>query len=155
MMGGSPQQRYLGCIEPGEIIDAPVGHVLAQDGEQTGFFHIMLEGEARITRTYDRQSILMAMVKPGGYFGEIMLLLGIPWMSSVRVSKAARLFRLNEENFWQMLVTCQCVAREIFRSASNRMASGRFPILFRPKWTRCIVKNWFRSAPWLRVWPMN
>ena len=115
------EDKNLGCIEPGEIIDAPVGTVLAQDGEQTGFFHIMLEGEARITRTYDRQSILMAMVKPGGYFGEIMLLLGIPWMSSVRVSKAARLFRLNEENFWQMLVTCQCVAREIFRSASNRM----------------------------------
>jgi signal transduction histidine kinase len=31
------------------------------------------------------------------------------------------LFRLNEESFWRMLITCQTVAREIFRSAANRM----------------------------------
>jgi len=111
----------LGCLEPGEIVSAPAGAVLAADGEQTGFFHVLLEGEVRITRTYDRQSILMAVAKPGTYFGEIMLLLGIPWVSTVRVSKPARLFRLNEENFWRMLVCCQGVAREIFRSASNRM----------------------------------
>ena len=111
----------LSCIEPGEVVDAPVGTVLALDGEQNGFFHMLLEGEVRITRTYDRQSILMAVTKPGGYFGEIMLLLGIPWLSTVRVSKPARLFRLNEEQFWRMLTTCQCVAREIFRSATNRV----------------------------------
>ena len=111
----------LGCIEAGEIIKESAGTVLANDGEHTGFFHVLLEGEVRITRTYDRQSILMAVVKPGGYMGEIMLLLGIPWVSSVRVSKPARLFRLNEDNFWRMMTTCQCVAREIFRSASNRM----------------------------------
>ena len=115
------EDANLGCIEVGEIIEAPVGTILAGDGEQTGFFHVLLEGEVRITRTYDRQSILMAVTKAGGYFGEIMLLLGIPWVSAVRVSKPARLFRLNEEGFWRMLTSCQGVAREIFRSASNRM----------------------------------
>jgi signal transduction histidine kinase len=111
----------LACIAGGEIIDAPAGTVLALDGESTGFFHVLLEGEVRISRTYDRQTILMAVTKPGGYFGEIMLLLNIPWLSTVRVSKSARLFRLGEESFWKMMVTCQDVAREIFRSASNRM----------------------------------
>jgi signal transduction histidine kinase len=111
----------LGCIETGEIVDAAAGTVLAGDGEHNGYFHVLLDGEVRVTRTYDRQSILMAVVKPGGYFGEIMLLLGIPWVSTVRVSKPARLFRLNEESFWRMMTVCQCVAREILRSASNRM----------------------------------
>src|SRR5260221_3911475 len=50
-----------------------------------------------------------------------MLLLDIPWLAALRVSKPARLFRLNEESFWRMLTSCQSVAREIFRSASNRM----------------------------------
>jgi signal transduction histidine kinase len=113
--------NILGCIEPGEIIDAPAGTVLAADGELTGFFHVLLEGEVRITRTYDRQTILMAVAKPGSFFGESMLLLGVPWLSTVRVSKPARLFRLNEENFWRMMTTCLDVAREIFRSSSNRM----------------------------------
>ena len=115
------EDENLGCIDSGEIIVAEAGTVLAADGEFTGYFHVMIEGEARITRTYDKQSILMAVVKPGSYSGEIMLLLGIPWVSTVRVSKRARLFRLNEENFWRMLTSCHGVAREIFRSASNRM----------------------------------
>src|SRR5437879_1397305 len=111
----------LGCLEPGEIIEAPIGTVLASEGEHTRLFHVLLEGEVRATRIYDRQSILLGVNKPGGYLGETMLLLDIPWVATLRVSKPARLFRLKEESFWRMLITCQTVAREIFRSAANRM----------------------------------
>src|SRR5205809_3325083 len=111
----------LGCLDGGEIIEAPVGTVLAAEGEQTGLFHVILEGEVRATRTYDRQSILLGVNKAGNYLGETMLLLGIPWVATCRVSKPARLFRLNEESFWRMLTSCPSVAQEIFRSASNRM----------------------------------
>lgn len=111
----------MGCLEPGEIVEAPVGTVLAREGEKNGYFHVILEGEVRISRTYDRQSILMAVTKAGNFTGETMLLLDIPWVSTVRVSKAVKLFRLTEENFWKMMVSCQDVARDIFRSAANRM----------------------------------
>src|SRR6266404_818397 len=50
-----------------------------------------------------------------------MLLLDIPWLAAARVSKQARLFRLNEDNFWRMLTSCQTVTRELFRAAANRM----------------------------------
>jgi len=113
--------EQLGCLDPGEIIEAPVGTLLASEGERTGFFHVLLEGEVRATRTYDRQSILLGVNQAGNYLGETMLLLDIPWVATCRVSKPARLFRLDEENFWRMLITCQTVAREIFRSAANRM----------------------------------
>src|SRR5205823_6485866 len=108
----------LSCLE---VIEAPVGTVLAAEGERTGFFHVLLEGEVRITRTYDRQSILMGVTKAGNYMGETMLLLDIPWLAAARVSKPARLFRLDEDNFWRMLTACPSVTREVFRSASNRM----------------------------------
>src|SRR2546422_546827 len=111
----------LGCLDGGEIIEAPVGTVLASEGEHTGFFHVLIEGEVRATRTYDRQSILLGINKAGNYLGETMLLLDIPWLATARVSKPARLFRLNEEKFWLMLRTCQTVTREIFRSAASRM----------------------------------
>src|SRR6266581_283717 len=111
----------LGCLDGGQVIEAPVGTVLATEGERTGLFHVILQGEVRATRTYDRQSILLGVNKPGNYLGETMLLLDIPWLAMCRVSKPARLFRLNEESFWRMLTSCQTVTREIFRSASNRM----------------------------------
>ena len=114
-------EEQLGCLDGGEVIEAAVGTVLASEGEQTGFFHVILEGEVRATRTYDRQSILLGVNKPGNFLGETMLLLDIPWVATCRVSKPARLFQLNEEKFWRMMVTCQTIAREIFRSASNRM----------------------------------
>jgi len=113
--------EQLRCLKGGEVIEAPVGALLASEGERTEFFHLLLEGEVRATRIYDRQSILLGVNKAGGYFGETMLLLDIPWLAALRVSKPARLFRLNEESFWRMLITCPSVAREIFRSAANRM----------------------------------
>src|SRR5207249_5398651 len=87
------------CLDGGEVIQAPAGTVLASEGERTGFFHVLLEGEVRATRTYDRQSILLGVNKPGNYLGETMLLLDIPWVATCRVSKPARLFRINEECF--------------------------------------------------------
>jgi len=111
----------LECIPPGEVIDAPVGTVIATEGEQTGYFHITLSGEVRVTRTYDRQTVLMGLSKPGNYMGEIPLLLDAPWPATARVSKPAKLFRLSEESFWLMLGSCRSVAKEIFRTAANRM----------------------------------
>src|SRR5262245_3461673 len=114
-------EQQLSCLEGGQIIEVAVGTTLAAEGERTGLFHVLLEGEIRASRTYDRQSILLGVNKPGNFLGETMLLLGIPWVATLRVSKPARLFQLNEDSFWRMLATCQTVAREIFRSASNRM----------------------------------
>src|SRR5437016_12340732 len=86
--------EQLGCLDGGEIIEAPVGTVLATEGEQTGLFHVLLEGEVRATRTYDRQSILLGVNKSGNFLGETMLLLGIPWVATSLVTKPARFFRL-------------------------------------------------------------
>jgi signal transduction histidine kinase len=111
----------LQCLEGGEIVRVPAGTVLASEGERTGFFHVLLEGEIRVTRDFDRQSVLMAVYKPGNYFGEIMLLLGIPWLSTVRVLKPSRVFRINEDGFWGMLTCSRAVAQDVFRSAASRM----------------------------------
>ena len=111
----------LGCIEGGEIIHALPGTSLAAEGETNSLFHILLEGEVRITRDYERQTILMRVGKPGVYFGEIMLLLNIPWLSTVRVTKPAKLFQLNEDGFWRMMTQCRNIACDVFRAAATRM----------------------------------
>lgn len=111
----------LGCIEPGEVIEVPAETVLVPEGERYPFFFVVLEGEVRLTRTYDRQTVLMGVIKPGKYTGEVTLLLDIPWVATARVGKPARLFRLNQDDFWRMLSTCHSVAREIFQFAATKM----------------------------------
>ena len=111
----------LGCIEPGEIIHLPAGTVLVSEGERKQFFILVLEGEIRLTRNYDRQTVLMGVIKPGNYTGETTLVLDSPWLATGRIGKPAKLFRLGEEDFWHMLVTCRSVARQIFHTAANKM----------------------------------
>jgi signal transduction histidine kinase len=111
----------LECIEPGEVIDVPAGAVLLSEGERFPFFLVILAGEIRLSRIYDRQEILMGVMKPGMFTGEITLLLDVPWLVSARVGKAARLFRLGQDDFWRMLGACRSVAVQIFQSAAHKM----------------------------------
>src|SRR5580658_8469644 len=114
-------EEQLTCIEPGEVIDIAPGTVLVADGDRYPYFFVVLEGEVRIVRDYDKQTVLMAIVKPGGFTGELTILLDIPWPSTARVAKPTRLFRLNEEDFWRMMSLCRSLARDIYRSAAGKM----------------------------------
>jgi signal transduction histidine kinase len=111
----------LTCIEPGEVIDVPAGTVLISEGDRSDYFFVILAGELRLTRVYDRQEILMGVIKPGMFTGEVTLMLDIPWLAAVRVGKAVKLFRLCGDDFWRMLGSCPTVARQIFQSAASKM----------------------------------
>ena len=56
------------------------------------FFFLILEGEIRLTRDYDRQTVLMGVLKPGQFTGEVTLLLDIPWLATARDQKAGQDF---------------------------------------------------------------
>jgi signal transduction histidine kinase len=111
----------LDCISPGEIMEMSSGSVLIKEGEKIPYFFVILEGELRLSRLYDRQEILMGVLKAGMFTGELTLLLDIPWLSTGRVVKPLKLFRLHEEDFFRMLGSCHAIARKIFQSASNKM----------------------------------
>ncbi len=111
----------LDCLRCGEVIEVSPGTVLVEANAPAEFFFLNLEGEVRISRRYDDQEVLLAVNKSGMFMGEIPLLLDAPWHAMVRVSKPTRLFRINQENFWRMLAVCPSVAKELFRTAANRL----------------------------------
>jgi signal transduction histidine kinase len=115
------KDNELDCIRAGEVISMLPGELLVEENAPAEFFYVNLEGEIRISRKYDTQEVLLAVSKPGMFMGEIPLLLEAPWAAIVRVSKPTRLFRLNQENFWRMLSTCQSVAKEIFKAVAYRL----------------------------------
>jgi signal transduction histidine kinase len=111
----------LDCIRRGEVIEVSAGTVLVDMNAPAEHFFLNLGGEVRISRHYDDQEVLLGVNRQGMFMGEIPLLLDAPWHAIVRVSKPTRLFRLDQENFWLMLGACRSVAKEIFRTASNRV----------------------------------
>ena len=109
------------CFERGEIVEIEAGKVLATEGESLESFYLLLEGEMRASRNYSNQAILMGVMKPGMFMGEISLLLDSPNLATVRALKSCRLFRLGKNEFWQMLSTCPTVASQIFRTMATRV----------------------------------
>ena len=109
------------CFEPGEIIQLEAGKVLMSEGEPVDSFYVLLTGEMRASSNYGNQSILMGIVKPGMWVGELSLLLDSPTIATIRALKLSRLFRLGKNDFWQMLSACPTVASQIFRTMATRV----------------------------------
>jgi signal transduction histidine kinase len=118
---GGLNEAQLASIESGEVIELTAGTVPASEGEHVPFFFIILDGEVRLTRFYGQQEILIGVIKPGMFMGEVMLLLGIPWLVTARARTPVRLLRLAQDEFWRMLSSCPTAAREIFKSAGRKM----------------------------------
>ena len=110
-----------GCFEAGEIVEVEAGKILATEGELLESFYVLLEGEMRASRNYSNQAVLMGVLKPGMFMGEISLLLDSPNLATVRSLKPCRFFRLGKNEFWQMLSTCPSVASEVFRTMATRV----------------------------------
>ena len=110
----------LDCIKAGEIIEFPAGTVIVRAEDHQEVFYLTLTGEVQIWRSYDKQDVLMAVHKAGAYGGEIPILLGTESLATWRVSKTAKMFRLDKEGFWRMLSTCRTVAQKVFRLAAER-----------------------------------
>ncbi len=111
------------CFEPGEIIQLEAGKVLMSEGEPVDSFYVLLTGEMRASSNYGNQSILMGIVKPGMWVGELSLLLDSPTIATIRALKLSRLFRLGKNDFWQMLSACPTQQREKLASLGT-LAAG-------------------------------
>ncbi len=109
------------ALADGEIREYQEGDILATAGAPGSYFYVNIEGEISIFRTYDNQEVLMGVNRPGGFVGEIFILLDMPWISTARVSTRARLFQLGVDGFWRMLSQCHSVAREVLRAAATRL----------------------------------
>ena len=85
------------CLEGGEEISLNAGETLAVEGDPGEHFFVILEGEVRITKRYGRQEIALATHTPGKFFGEVPLLLEMPFFVDARALKACRLLRFSKD----------------------------------------------------------
>ena len=109
------------CLSTGTEVRFARGEIMLRDGDPSNFFHVTLEGELRATKFFGEQEIFLGSGVPGGFFGEIQILLDVPNSVLVRVVADSRLFRLPRAGFWDLLRTSPLVAREIMRTLATRL----------------------------------
>src|SRR4029077_290471 len=94
---------------------------MLRQGDPANFFHVMLEGELRVTKFFGEQEIFLATGVPGEFFGEIEILLDAPHSVLARAVGDSRFFRLPRAGFWDLLRCSPLVAREIMRTLATRI----------------------------------
>ena len=125
----------LSCLGAVELVEAPPGTVLFQQGESTPSFNMMLEGEVHtVRREPNGVETPIAVFHNGEIFGEAPLLLGSR-VSAVRVEavSATRLLRVDTEGFWRLMATCPTVRQGVLAQAAQRIQSFQATTLHREK----------------------
>jgi signal transduction histidine kinase len=117
--GLSPTE--LACLDQGEVISFPAGSMIAREGDPVDYFYVILEGEIRVTKNYDGQEVVLAVHTTGKFFGEVPLLLDMPYFIDGQARTACRLLRYSREEFWSLMRNCPSVSKEILRTMAARL----------------------------------
>ncbi|SLM49405.1 Cyclic nucleotide-binding protein [Nitrospira japonica] len=109
------------CLDQGEVLSVPAGTMVTREGESVEYFYVILEGEIRVTKNYDGQEVVLALHSTGKFFGEVPLLLDMPYFVDSETRTACRLLRYSKEQFWSVMRICPTVAKEILRTMAARV----------------------------------
>jgi signal transduction histidine kinase len=109
------------CIGRAEERTLVAGEILVEEGAPATHFFVLLEGEISVTKRYGDQRIVVARYRPGAFFGEVPLLLDVPYILTARAELDSRLIAFPAEGFWGLLRLCPSIAGEIFRAMAVRL----------------------------------
>jgi signal transduction histidine kinase len=129
------KEEDLGCLGAVELVEAPAGALLLEQGAVVPGFCMILEGQVRATRLEANGSETpLAMYQDGDSFGEAPLLLGSR-KAGVRcvATRPLRMLLVNEEGFWRLMASCPNVRQGIMANASQRIQAFQATTLHREK----------------------
>jgi voltage-gated potassium channel len=100
-----------------EVLEAPVGQVLARAGEPGERFFFIVDGAARVEVSPE----IRHRVGPGEFFGEMSLLDGEPRSATVVADTAVRLLVIHRRDFWTLLKQVPALTERILVTLSQRV----------------------------------
>ena len=112
----------LRFLEQGEELWLSPGEEFITEGQPAENFYVLLEGQVRLTKKVaENKEISVGSYVPGTFFGEVPILLGTPYLVTMRTLHQSHLFRIKKETFWQMIATCPSTTQEILRTMAQRV----------------------------------
>jgi signal transduction histidine kinase len=129
------KEEDQGCLGPVELVEAPQGALVFEQGKSTPAFCMILEGEIRTARIEaNGAETPIAVFRDGDTFGEAPLLLGAR-MSGVQCTATTpvRMLRVDGEGFWRLMATCPMVRHAIMANAAQRIQTFQASTLHKEK----------------------
>jgi signal transduction histidine kinase len=112
-------EHFESVVQGTEVWLQP-GDQVANQGEPSIAFYILLEGQIEWTTKVDQQDVYVVTHQPGMVFGHEPLLLDIPYPASGRPLTAVRMYKLGMDAFWHMLATCPSILRGLLTIMTQR-----------------------------------
>jgi signal transduction histidine kinase len=106
-----------------ETVSFPAGQLVLREGDQGDSLFVVLTGELEVTKRQGSQDILLALYKPGQFFGEMALLEQAPRSASVRTLQEGRLLVISQAAFQTLLSCSPAAPLKILRTVTSRLRS--------------------------------
>jgi signal transduction histidine kinase len=106
-----------------ETVSFPAGQLVLREGDQGDSLFVVLTGELEVTKRQGSQDILLALYKPGQFFGEMALLEQAPRSASVRTLQESRLLVISQAAFQTLLSCSPAAPLKILRTVTSRLRS--------------------------------
>jgi thioredoxin reductase (NADPH) len=96
------------------------GDWIVLEGEAAAFY-VVVEGRCEIVKTIAGAEQVVDVVEPGGFFGEVPLLLGSGFLAGVRAAAPSRLMRLEAADFHELVANCPKANNHILAEMARRV----------------------------------
>jgi signal transduction histidine kinase len=106
-----------------ETVSVPAGELVLQEGDQGDSLFVVLSGELEVTKRQGSQDVLLALYKPGQFFGEMALLEQAPRSASVRTLQESRLLVVSQVAFQTLLSCSPSAPMKILHTVTSRLRS--------------------------------
>ena len=106
-----------------ETVSIPAGQLVLREGDPGDSLYVLLDGELEVTKRQGSQDILLAVYKPGQFFGEMALLEQAPRSASVRTLRESRLLVISQAAFHTLLSCSPSAPLRILHTVTSRLRS--------------------------------
>ncbi len=104
------------------------GTVLFTENEPGEDMYIVKEGAVRISRRIAGREYVLSIIKDGGFFGEMALLLGRPRSATATVVSPSRILIVNRRVFHNMIQSHSDIAIKMMKSLAERLLKANHQI---------------------------
>jgi len=106
-----------------ETVSIPAGQLVLREGDPGDSLYVVLDGELEVTKRQGDQDILLAIYKPGQFFGEMALLEQAPRSASVATLQECRLMVISQAAFQTLLSCSPSAPLKILHTVTSRLRS--------------------------------
>ena len=123
--------RWLAARGSETTLDS--GSVLFREGDPADAFHVILDGELRITKLVEGRETEIDLVPTGSFTGDIGLLIDLPHVGTARATRRTQLLVFSRETFRNLVSELPAVAREVLPLMGARVQGAEVLLREREK----------------------